>query len=186
MSQRRLATIVLLVLVGLVGAVVWELRPTHRSDAANPLRSDYTLDNFQMTSLDDKGEESFSVEAPHLERDPSGKSLTLTKPEFSFPDDGGGRWNATSDSAWVAEKGVEVRLLQNVVMIGPLSPRGERTRFSTERLDVFPKKDLATSAAAVTITRADSILTGTGLRADMKAQKIELLSNVKGRYAPRQ
>jgi lipopolysaccharide export system protein LptC len=184
MSQRRLASVILLILVGLVGAVVWELRPVRGTGAGNPLRSDYTLDNFQLTSLDDAGREAFSVQAPHLERDPSGKSLTLTKPQFSFPDDGGGRWTSTSDRAWVAENGVEVRLLDNVEMIGPPSPLGHRTRFSTARLDVFPEKDLASTASTVTITRADSILRGTGLRADLKAQRIQLLADVKGRYAP--
>lgn len=184
MSARRLASAILLVLVGLVGAVVWELRPQRGAGTGNPLRSDYTLENFELTSLDDAGQEAFSVQAPHLERDPSGKSLTLTRPRFSFPDGGGGRWTSTSDRAWVAEKGVEVRLLDNVEMLGPPSPAGERTHFATARLDIFPKQDLARAAGVVTIRRADSILRGTGLRADLKAHRIQLLADVKGRYAP--
>ena len=106
-------------------------------------------------------------------------------PKFSFPDKNQGRWLASSDSAWVAEKGVEVRLLQKVELLGPASPLGERTRFSTERLQVFPKQDLALSEDPVTISRADSILHGTGLRADMQSHHNQLLANVKGRYAPR-
>ena len=69
-------------------------------------------------------------------------------------------------------------------MMGPPSPLGDRTRFSTARLQIFPNKDLALSDDLVTISRADSILHGTGLRADMKSHQIQLLANVKGRYAP--
>ena len=101
------------------------------------------------------------------------------------PDRKQGRWLATSERAWIADKGVEVRLIDKVLFTGPPSPRGERTRFSTEHLQIFPKQDLALSEDSVTVTRSDSILQGDGLRADMKAHKISLLANVKGSYAPR-
>jgi len=150
-----------------------------------PARSDYILVNFELTNRNEKGQEPYSVAAPHLERDPGGKSLTIREPKFSFPDRKEGRWLASANQAWVADKGVEVRLNEKVEFIGPPAPSGERTRFSTAHLQVFPKQDLALSDDSVTITRADSILQGVGLRADMKAHRVQLLSNVKGRYAPR-
>ena len=169
----------------LAGVGVWQLQPAPRPLAPVPTRSDYILENFELTSLNERGEESFSVAAPHLERDPGGKSLSIRKPRFSFPDRKDGRWLATSDAAWIADKGVEVRLNDNVLFTGPASPSGERTRFATAHLRIFPKQDLALSEDSVTVTRADSILQGVGLRADMKAHRIQLLANVKGRYAPR-
>ena len=169
----------------LAGVAVWQLQPAPKPLAPVPTRSDYILENFELTSLNERGEESFSVAAPHLERDPGGKSLSIRKPAFSFPDRKDGRWLATSDTAWIADKGVEVRLNDNVLFTGPPSPSGERTRFATARLQIFPKQDLALSEDSVTVTRADSILQGVGLRADMKAHRIQLLANVKGRYAPR-
>jgi lipopolysaccharide export system protein LptC len=184
MRKRSIAAASLLVLAAIGATALWKLRPGDAPPPASLARSDYVLENFELTSLDAEGKESFSVQAPHLERDPGGKSLTMRLPKFSFPDDKGGRWLASSNTAWVAEKGVEVRLLQQVEMLGPPSPSGERTRFSTARLQVFPKQDLALSEDPVTISRADSILRGTGLRADMKAHRVQLLANVKGRYAP--
>ena len=167
------------------GIAVWQLRPQPKPAGPLAARSDYILENFELTSLNERGEEAFSVAAPHLERDPGGKSLTILKPQFSFPDRKEGRWVATSDQAWVADKGVEVRLNENVLFTGPPAPSGERTRFATAHLQIFPKQDLALSEDSVTVTRADSILRGDGLRADMKAHRIQLLANVKGRYAPR-
>ena len=169
----------------LAGVAVWQLQPAPKPPAPVPTRSDYILENFELTSLNDRGEESFSVAAPYLERDPGGTSLSIRKPQFSFPDRKEGRWLATSGNAWVADKGVEVRLNDDVLFTGPPAPSGERTRFATEHLQVFPKQDLALSEDSVTVSRADSILQGDGLRADMKAHRVQLLANVKGSYAPR-
>jgi lipopolysaccharide export system protein LptC len=60
-----------------------------------------------------------------------------------------------------------------------------RTRMQTAELEILPKRDLASSPAVVTITRGDSILQGTGLKADLHSHRVELLADVKGRYAPR-
>jgi len=183
-KKRILLAASLLAVAVVAGLAVWEMRPKATAGKSSTSRSDYILENFELTSLDQDGKESFSVKAPHLERDPGGKSLTITLPQFSFPDKKEGRWLVTSGSAWVAEKGVEVRLIDSVEMLGPPSPLGDRTRFSTARLQIFPNKSLALSDDAVTISRADSILHGTGLRADMQSHHIQLLANVKGRYAP--
>jgi lipopolysaccharide export system protein LptC len=169
----------------LIGLALWQLRAREPAPGNAGARSDYVLHDFDLVSLDAEGRESFSVSAPYLERDPGGRSLSLRKPSFSFPDRQQGRWTATSDKAWVAEKGVEVRLIEQVRFTGPPTALGERTRFATEHLRVFPKQDLATSADPVTISRSDSILAGTGLRADMKSHRVQLLANVKGSYAPR-
>ena len=183
-GRRNLVAGVLLLVAVAGGLAVWQMRQTAPAPKPGPVRSDYVLENFELTSLDEAGLESFSVKAPRLERDPRGKSLTLQLPQFSFPDKDGGRWQARSDTAWVADKGVEVRLNDKVEMIGPPTPLGERTRFNTEHLQIFPKQDLALSQDRVTISRADSILRGTGLRADMRSKHIQLLADVKGRYAP--
>lgn len=184
MRQRRLPAVVLLTVAVVAGFVYWKMLPGPEPHKVDTTTSDYTLENFELTTLSETGQESFSVEAPYLERDPQGKSLTMRLPRFSFPQSDGGRWLATADRAWVAEKGVEVRLIDKVEMTGPPTPRGERARFRTAQLNIFPKKNLATSADPVTITRSDSILQGTGLRADMHAHRIQLLADVKGRYAP--
>ena len=185
MKRPLLASALLAVAAAAIGIAFWQLRAKAPSPVDRSARSDYILRDFELTSLDAAGRESFSVTAPYLERDPGGKSLSITQPKFSFPDKQQGRWLATSEKAWVAEKGVEVRLIEQVHFTGPPSPQGERTLFDTAHLQVFPKQDLALSEDPVTVTRSDSILQGTGLRADMKAHRIQLLANVKGRYAPR-
>jgi len=186
MRHRVPVILTLLALAGLSTLAVWKLQPAPKPHIPAQARSDYTLENFQLLTLNAQGQEAFTVDAPRLERDPEGKSLTLTLPKFSFPDkDGKGRWLATSDRAWVGPKADEVRLIAKVDLLGPATEKGERTHFQTESLSVFPHQNRAQSDDAVTVTRADSILHATGMRADMKSHQIQLLADVKGRYVPR-
>jgi lipopolysaccharide export system protein LptC len=185
MNKRGILILVLVALALASTLVVWRLRPVPRPIPPSEARSDYTLENFELVTLDDEGKESFSVRAPHLERDPQGKSLTITKPAFSFPDRTRGRWVATAGTAWVGPKGEQVKLTGDVDMMGPPGPLGVRTRMQTAQLEILPKRNVASSPAVVTVSRGDSILKGTGLRADLKAHRVQLLANVKGRYAPR-
>ena len=185
MSRRGILIVVLLALALVSSLAVWRLRPQPKPVATQDARSDYTLDNFDLVTLDDDGKESFSVRAPRLERDPQGKSLTITAPQFSFPDKGGGRWTANAGTAWVGPKGEQVKLMNDVEMTGPPGALGERTRMQTAELEILPKQDKASSPAEVTVTRGKSILQGTGLAADLNTHRIQLLANVKGRYAPR-
>ncbi|HMB56867.1 MAG TPA: LPS export ABC transporter periplasmic protein LptC [Arenimonas sp.] len=183
--MRPVIALALLAVAAISGFAVWKLRPQPKPRGESQIRSDYTLRDFNLVTLDEKGLESFTVKAPQLERDPKGKTLTLQLPEFSFPDKDGGRWIATSKTAWVAEKGVEVRLIEDVLMLGPPGASGARTRFNSAHLEVFPKRNLTQTDAEVTITRADSILRGKGMRTDMQTHHFQLLADVKGRYAPR-
>lgn len=185
MSRTGLNTVLLVSALVLSGVAVWQWSLRRVPAPEPPQRSDYVLRDYELTTLDSEGHESFTVVGPYLQRDVGGKSLSLVQPRFSFPDSDEGRWQARSDSAWVSPGADEVHLLDQVRLVGPPTPAGLRTRFETDRLTVLPDAEQARTDERVTVTQGDSILAGTGLRADMKAKRFQLLNDVKGRYAPR-
>lgn len=185
MSRAWLNGLLGVMAVGLVSLAVWQWRQRQVPPVATPQRSDYVLRDYELTTLDEAGRESFTVRGPYLQRDVGGKSLSLVQPRFSFPASGGGRWQARSEAAWVSPDADQVHLLRAVEMVGPRSESGLRTRFTTERLRVLPDVDRADAAGQVTVTHGDSILVGTGLAVDMPAKRFQLLNDVKGHYAPR-
>lgn len=182
MNTRLLGRTALLLLAVLTTIAVWRLRPQPQPTPDPPARSDYSLRDFELLTLNEGGREAFTVTGPWLERAPDDASLSLREPRFAFPAEGGGRWQAESRSAWVSAKADEVRLIDEVVFLGPEQPSG-RIRFATARLDVFPDADRARAEGAVTVSQADSILRGIDLRADLATQRYQL-SRIEGRYAP--
>ncbi|MBW8367023.1 MAG: LPS export ABC transporter periplasmic protein LptC [Arenimonas sp.] len=186
MSRTALNALLLVLAVTLVGVVYWQWLLRQVPPVEVPQRSDYILRDFELTTLGDDGAEAFTVRGPYLQRDVGGRSISLVQPRFSFPDaDGAGRWQARSDAAWVSPKADHVHLIRKVEMVGPASPAGIRSRFETERLVVFPDLERATTPLPVTVTQGASIYSGTGLRVDMRAKRVQLLNEVEVRHAPR-
>lgn len=182
MNYRK-ATIGLSLLVAALSIIVWNIRPEDKLPTIQSDKSDYRLLNFQMTAFNEQGNESFSLTAPLLERDPAGKTISITKPEFIFPGEGKEQWHATADSAWVSEKAREVQLRQNVTIHSPASPAGVQAILRTKQLTIFPKEDRIQTNEWVTINHGSSILKGLGLEANIKQHRVQLLSKVQAHYA---
>jgi lipopolysaccharide export system protein LptC len=180
MNRRAVLTIALTVTAALASYGAWLLRPLPPpSGDAGPPRSDYTLDDYRLVVLNKRGKASFVNTGPYLARNPYDESLTLNHPQFVFPGKPGkGDWTAHSETAWVSAKGDEVRMARSIVLDGPKFAGKDQTRMLTERLTVFPNLQTAHSDLLVTVTRGASILHGTGMNADMKNNRFELLSKV--------
>lgn len=185
--NRTALNLGLLVSAIVLGTIaIWQLRRVEAPVAAAQDRSDYVLRDFELVTLHDDGTESFTVHGPYLQRDVGGRSLSLVQPRFSFPHADGGRWNARSEAAWVSPGAEEIHLVRDVRLVGPPSADGSApSKMETARLVVLPDAEQARSDDLVTVTQGESILAGTGLRADMKTKRFQLLSQVKGRYEPR-
>lgn len=184
MSWRGILTLLLLAAVALSGWSVWrQHRPGERGPVASA-RSDYVLQDFEIVTLNSQGQEAFTLRAPRLARSPADRTMTLQTPLFQFPDRSGGHWQVRSRQGWVSAKADEVRLTGDVVADPP--PGGSRQmRMTTQRLNVFPNEDRASSPALVTFTDRTSIIRGRGMEVDLRSKRYRLLSDVRSRYAIR-
>lgn len=183
MNYRK-ATLGLSLLVAGLGMVVWNMRPEKGDNTKTTVKSDYRLMDFQMNSFDENGKVNFSLQAPLLERNTDGKSLTINQPQFTFPNEAEQLWHARADSAWVSDRAKEVQLRKNVTVTGPKSPLGVQTQFFSEQLLIFPKQNRIHSDEWVTINHGTTILKGLGLEADMNQRRVQLLAKVHAHYAP--
>lgn len=179
MSRRALNAWLLLLAIGLGSYAAWQWQRNRVPPAEPAQRSDYVLRDFELSALGDDGLESFTVTAPYLERDPAGESLSIRQPRFGFPSRDG-YWTARADNAWVSPGAEEVRLVEGVSLVGPADRSGQRTRFSTRTLSVFPDTHRASSEERVTITQGNSSFAGTGLRVEMDNKRFQLLNDIKG------
>ena len=181
-SARTGLTIALLLVAIASGWSVWrQSRPA--DDGVLKTRPDYVLRDYEITSLDKQGKESFTLRGPVLQRDPADKTMELVTPLFLVPDRQNRYWQVTAKRGTVPADGSQLQLLGDVVAISP-ADAPPPTRIETEQLNLFPGENRATSAAAVAITRPGLTMNGHGMQADFDRQQISLLSQVRTRYVP--
>lgn len=176
--------LMLFLLAGAVAAgwSVWTQRKTVAPEAL-AARSDYVLNDFEIVSLDREGKEAFTVRAPRMERDPADKSMDLETPLFLVPDQQGRHWEVRSKTARVDDGGDAIALAGNVLAT---SPEGGDTpvRIEGPSLNVYPRRNLATSSDEVVLTQPGLTMRGRGLKADLARDVATLNSNVRTRYVP--
>lgn len=182
-DRQPLWIALLLVAVTLTGWWVWSLREREQpAPLTGPPRSDYQVEEFELIAFDEAGAESFSLRGPRLARHPYLGSIEIEQPRLRMPTADGSRWQGRSDRAWINKEGDRVRMLGRVDLRGP-RPNGQPPmRLRSEQIELLPKQNQASSEVAVTVTGPGSILRGLGLRADLDARRVELLSEVTARY----
>ena len=139
MSWRMVLGLVLLAAALLSGWSAWKQRDVPEADAPSTERSDYLMRDFEMISLDDQGQESMTLRAPEMQRNPKDETFQITTPLFLLPDTDGNHWEMRSKTAWVSAKGDEIRLSGQVNGKSP-QDAASATTFETERLNVFPAR----------------------------------------------
>jgi len=183
MGWRSLSTLALLLVAAVTTWVAWQDRDATPLAELMAERSGYVLHDFELVSLNAEGREAFTLHAPHLQQTPGARTLELTMPEFLIPQGDTRRWQVTAASGWVSANSEEVRLRGNVIAT-PIDDASDQIRIETEALDVFPQQELATSDAFVTLTRPGATMHGTGMRAHLNQNRVELLSKVNIQHDP--
>lgn len=92
-------------------------------------------------------------------------------------------WFVTSQEGRLDSNNEWFTLSKEVVARQTSEKHGETT-ITTSDLRLNTREQFAETGKAVTMRAAKSQITGIGMHADMKRDRIQLLSNVKGTYAP--
>ena len=187
LAERSLAVaLVLAAFAGLTQWIVWLNRDEHEADLyVGPPRSDYTLDRFTLTSFDERGAFAFTVEAPRLARHPWLGSFEIDDPSFRIRDASGQDWRARSKKGHVSGDGKTLKLAEKVELDRPAGAKRAPVSIRSDELTAHVDTSLVTSDGAVTIAQPGSILSGTGLAADLKQKRFALKQRVTARYEPK-
>ena len=192
MERRLILTILGMAALALATQVlVWVYVAREQTqDFVGPPRSDYTLTDFTVDSLDENGQHAFTIIAPRMVRKEDDGSMYVTLPNYEILDDNGNVWKGTSDSAWVTKDGTIMKLEGKVVMNRIPTPKVVPIRLETTDLTITsppkvkgqpnPKsnqKKLET-AALTTITDPSHVAHGIGMKSDLAMKETELLSDV--------
>ncbi|MDC8012051.1 LPS export ABC transporter periplasmic protein LptC [Tahibacter soli] len=188
LTERPVLLVALLALGAIATqALVWLVRPTPEPPAfVGPPRSNYSLADFTLNSLDDQGRLSFTIVAPALARRNDDGSLWVDAPNFTITsNDGSENWKGVSDSAWVTKDGTKMLLAGKVQMHRDTEDPKRQAQVDTHDVTAWPKQNKLETQAPATITQPGSILRGTGMKADLNTHQLELLADVHATFAPK-
>ena len=187
LAERSLAAaLVLAVFAALTQWILWLNREDYEGDRyVGPPRSDYTLERFSLASFDERGRFAFAVEAPRLARHSFLGSLEIDAPAFRIRDGNGDDWRAKADKGRVSGDGKSLQLASGVELDRPRTAAKPPVSIRSEELTAHVDTSLVTSDAAVTIVQPGSILSGTGLSADLKQKRFALKQRVTARFEPK-
>ncbi|TCK07310.1 LPS export ABC transporter periplasmic protein LptC [Marinobacterium mangrovicola] len=122
-----------------------------------------------------------SWESSEMHHYPARNASQLQQPVAHMPQQEGGTYKIRANEGWILDDQSEIQLAGDVeVNHNPQS--GPGSVMATSTLNVFPQTNYAETDALVTLTRNGEQTESTGLEVYFDERRVELLSNVRGRY----
>ena len=144
---------------------------------------DFFLSNFTTTQTDKDGEIKYILKAKEMKHYDYSEKALLIQPFYTKYENGKPHTSIKSVAGEVNNKGDEVFLKKNVVLIRLPTAKKKKMTLFTDELNIFTKLDIVTSVKPVKIIQEPDIeIDGIGMSYDKKEGTIKLLSNVKVYY----
>jgi lipopolysaccharide export system protein LptC len=144
---------------------------------------DYTVEDFSLTAMNLEGRPYYRLKAPSMVRYADDHTAEVHKPELEFREKAGPPWNAVADQAWISADSSVVRLPGRVLITRAAAPGYDAVKILTSGLTIEPKARYATTKRNVQAWMGAHQLEGRGMKLHLLEARLELLSNVRGRYA---
>lgn len=166
--------------MALYTALYWDSNPPMLLLNGKPDRDriDLFVEQVHGVKFDESGKQVETLLAERLAHYPERGESVLAKPILDTEGNDGKIWKITAETGTLINDD-EIRLRDDVVIVD----QTQTMRFESEWLDYFSKRQQAATDAAVKLQHQADVTTAIGMRADLAANRIELLRNVNSRYA---
>ena len=144
----------------------------------------YSLKDAEITETDATGQARYTVRAAHAQQNPGSGEIALEHIRMQMRDQRGGEWNLDANAGRMPEDAATVALFGDVVLSGAVGARQDPINVRTEKLDVDTRTERISTDALVTIAVTGGELLARGLKADLKNRRVQLESDVHGRFHP--
>ncbi len=143
------------------------------------------MGRFTATLINAQGIREQTLSAPKLTQMPADGGSWLEAPRLAiYSPDQQLLWRLNADRGWVSTDSSRLLLTEDVEAFRLPVAGAAALTLRTRDVTVYPDGQRAETDAPATLTTPGGELTGIGVRADMIAGTIRLLSTVRGRYAP--
>lgn len=185
MAKLRFLIIGLLIL-GIAFFTSWLLRtlgePPLIKTGAPSRERDYYFTDFVATARDIQGNITYRLQAKQLEHFPYNDSMRLEKPYIEFFHKNGQPWQSWAQQGVFFEKKRLMKLTGKVRIHRAADGRDPPVTLLTDKLTMDMQDKIAKTTSDVQITSGDDVLNATGMQVDLETGRLELYSNVHGKY----
>lgn len=185
MNARNFTTFT--VLLSLAFAT-WYLASTLQPAEVTETVSDGSSEGFYLKSArilgtNDKGHLLYEIEADFVEQQPSNE-IAMQNVQISYAADSQVPWTINADTATISEDQSLLQLSGHVIAVSNEGFAGQVTEIRAPQLDIEPTTYKAETNSRVQIRIGSRSLTATGMLALLQDNRLQLKSNVNGKFVP--
>lgn len=183
MNRKNLLLVALALLLVLLGNWLAEQGVKQVDMALAPeatVQQDYYLNDVTITELDEEGLPQHRLQAKQLSHFSVGEQTELQQPELEILEQNRVAWRVVAEQGTLSPQQDEV-LLQGAVHLTQ-NDRRAPLQLTTSALRIQPKLGRADTTQPVTLTQGKTRIQAIGMKMDQPAQRLSLLSRVRGRY----
>ncbi len=158
------------------------LRHQARADSQAPL---LVMEHFIATRMDELGQRQYTLQAPRLTQLPGDQGARVEQPAMDgYRPDQKKLWMVRAGSGWVAPDNRRIRLDDGVSVTRTAAADQPPLELTTAEVWLHPKESYAESDQPARLETPGGVLTAVGFKVWLDQQRVELLSDVRGTYAP--
>lgn len=164
--------------------VTGEREPAPDAAAQSPFQAGYYLLDARWIGMAEDGSRLYSIEAREVVETEVPDEVLMNDVRIEYSPEAEVPWTLTADRALLERASRRVRLEGNVHAVSGAGEPGERAELLTEYLELEPETYAAETDRRVTLRVGNRTLTATGMLALLQDDRLELKSNVSGRFVP--
>ena len=185
MNARTVSTVALLTLIA---AGSWYLAdslqgPEEQSRSSSPVREGFYLRAARILGTDDQGRLLYEIEAEFAEQR-ANNVIEMQNVRISYSAGVEVPWTIVADTATLAGPRNRLTLSGHVTAVSNEGFAGQVTEIRTPLLTIDPDDYRAETDSRVQIRIGTRSLTATGMLALLQDNKLQLKSNVSGKFVP--
>lgn len=177
-----------IVFLAIVAVGTWYLASTQKSAEIKRTFSTTGSDGFYLRSVrilgtNELGQLMYSIEAEFAEQ-LKNRNIEMRNVRLTYSDNANVPWTISADQAIISDNQSLLRFSGNVSAISNEGFSGQVTEIRAPIIDVNPDEYLAETDSRVQIRIGSRSLTATGMLALLNDNRLQLKSNVSGRFVP--
>lgn len=145
---------------------------------------DMTMEEFDVTAMGEDGSPLRRLSAAYMAHYIDTQTKELTLPHLVIYEHDAQPWHVASKRGWVSADNDVLMLLGEVDIWRNYADGRREIHIETEDLRVLPNEEYAETELPVIISTLESLTRGTGMRAYLGENRVQLLSSVKTTINP--